>query len=54
VAARLSASEKTIVGELATVQGKPVDIGGYYHPSPAACAGHMRPSATFNGVIDAL
>jgi isocitrate dehydrogenase len=54
VAARLSASEKTIVGELAAVQGKPVDIGGYYHPSPAACAGHMRPSATFNGVIDAL
>jgi len=54
VAAQLTASEKSIVSEMAAVQGKPVDIGGYYHPSPEACARHMRPSATFNRVIDAL
>ena len=34
------------------MQGKPVDIGGYYHPDPAKCAAAMRPSATFNAVID--
>ena len=54
VAAQLSAGEKTIVGELAAVQGKPVEVGGYYHPDPAACARSMRPSATFNRVIDGL
>jgi isocitrate dehydrogenase len=54
VAAQLSDNEKTIVGELAAVQGKPVDIAGYYHPDPAACARSMRPSATLNRVIDAL
>ncbi|HXC60067.1 MAG TPA: NADP-dependent isocitrate dehydrogenase, partial [Steroidobacteraceae bacterium] len=54
VAAQLTAEEKTIVGELAAVQGKPVEIGGYYHPDPAACARSMRPSSTFNRVIDAL
>jgi isocitrate dehydrogenase len=54
VAERLTAAEQSIVGELAAVQGKPVDIGGYYHPDPKACAAQMRPSATFNRVIDAL
>jgi isocitrate dehydrogenase len=54
VAAQLTAAEQAIVGELAAVQGKPVEIGGYYHPNPAACAGSMRPSGTFNRVIDGL
>jgi len=36
------------------VQGSPVDIGGYYHPDAAKVAQVMRPSATLNGVIDAI
>ncbi|MCA9570589.1 MAG: NADP-dependent isocitrate dehydrogenase, partial [Myxococcales bacterium] len=51
VADALEANEATIVGELNGVQGKPVDIGGYYHPNPAKAAEAMRPSATFNGII---
>ncbi len=38
--------------ELTAVQGKPVDIGGYYHPDPKLCAAAMRPSATLNAIID--
>ena len=54
VAVALAQKEATIVGELNGVQGKPVDIGGYYHPNPAACATAMRPSRTFNKVIDRI
>jgi isocitrate dehydrogenase len=54
VAAQLTAAEKSIVGEMAAVQGKPVDIGGYYHPDPGSCTAQMRPSSTFNRVVDAL
>ncbi len=42
------------MGELNAVQGRPVDVGGYYHPDAAKCAAAMRPSATFNAVIDSL
>ena len=34
-------------------QGKPVDIGGYYHPDKQKVAKAMRPSATLNAIIDA-
>jgi isocitrate dehydrogenase len=51
LAATLSSREKTIVGELSDVQGKPADIGGYYMPDVAKCSAVMRPSATFNGVL---
>ncbi|MEO6367928.1 MAG: NADP-dependent isocitrate dehydrogenase, partial [Steroidobacteraceae bacterium] len=54
VAAALASGETKIVAELAAVQGRPVDIGGYYHPDAARCAAYMRPSATFNAVIDAM
>jgi isocitrate dehydrogenase len=54
VAAALTQNEAAIVAELAAVQGKPVDIGGYYHPDARLCAAHMRPSAIFNRVIDGL
>ena len=54
VAEELTRNEAAIVGELAAVQGKPADIAGYYHPDPALCAAQMRPSTTFNKVIDAL
>ena len=35
-------------------QGAPMDIGGYYQPDDALAEKAMRPSATFNAVIDAL
>ena len=52
IAAALTSKEKTIVGELSDVQGKPVDIGGYYMPDTAKTTAAMRPSATFNAVLD--
>ena len=54
IAEKLAADEEKIVAELIAVQGAPVDIGGYYHPDPAKVAAVMRPSATLNGIIDAL
>jgi isocitrate dehydrogenase len=54
VARALAAAEAKIVAELNGVQGKPVDIGGYYHPDAARCTAAMRPSPTLNAVIDAI
>jgi len=54
VAVALEQKEAAIVGELNGAQGKPVDIKGYYHPDPVACATAMRPSRTFNKVIDRI
>jgi isocitrate dehydrogenase len=51
LAATLTSREKTIVGELSDVQGKPVDIGGYYMPDFAKTDAVMRPSATFNEAL---
>jgi isocitrate dehydrogenase len=53
VAAELAAYEKQIVDELAAVQGRPVDLGGYYRPDDTKAAAALRPSATFNRIIDA-
>ncbi|MFN4003088.1 MAG: NADP-dependent isocitrate dehydrogenase [Hylemonella sp.] len=54
LAERLAASEQTIVAELAAVQGKPADIGGYYLPDEARLEAVMRPSATFNAALAAV
>lgn len=54
VAEKLAAQEEQIVAELVAVQGKPVDIGGYYHPDVEKVTAVMRPSATLNSIIDAL
>ena len=51
LATRLAADEDTIVGELNTVQGHPVDLGGYYHVDKARTDEIMRPSATLNAAI---
>ncbi len=51
LAERLALAEEDIVGELAAVQGKPVDLGGYYHPDPDKVRTVMRPSKTFNEII---
>ena len=52
LAARLAEDEEQIVTELNDVQGRPVDIGGYYWPDRELAAQAMRPSATFNRAID--
>ncbi|MEE2524545.1 NADP-dependent isocitrate dehydrogenase [Pseudarthrobacter sp. J75] len=54
VAEALAGNEDVIVGELAAVQGSPVDVGGYYHPDAAKAAAVMRPSETLNKVIATL
>jgi isocitrate dehydrogenase len=54
VADALEQNEAAIVAELIAVQGKPVEIGGYYHPDPLLTSKAMRPGATFNAVIDRL
>ena len=54
LAERLSADEARIVEELNSVQGQPVDIGGYYKPDMAKTSAVMRPSATFNAALDSL
>ena len=54
IASELERQEQTIVAELNGVQGRPVDIGGYYHPDASMTSQAMRPSATFNAIIDTL
>ncbi len=54
LAEQLARNEARIVGELNGAQGKPVDIGGYYHPDPARCSAAMRPSALFNELLSTL
>jgi len=54
VAKALAEKEGTINAELIGAQGKPVDMGGYYHPDARKTAAAMRPSATLNAIIDGL
>ena len=54
IAEKLAANEDTIVAELNAVQGSPADVGGYYRPDEAKVAAVMRPSKTFNEIIDAI
>ncbi|MBP6618266.1 MAG: NADP-dependent isocitrate dehydrogenase [Burkholderiaceae bacterium] len=51
LAKELTTNEQTIVAELQAVQGKPVDIGGYYQPELDKLDAVMRPSATFNAAL---
>ncbi|NER63851.1 NADP-dependent isocitrate dehydrogenase [Pseudomonas sp. MAFF212427] len=54
LAKALAENEATIVAELNAVQGKPVEIGGYYFPDAELTAKAMRPSQTFNNAVAAL
>ena len=54
LAKALSDNEEKIVAELNEVQGKSVDIGGYYHASAELTSQAMRPSATLNAALAAL
>ncbi|HEY0812659.1 MAG TPA: NADP-dependent isocitrate dehydrogenase [Pseudonocardia sp.] len=51
LAAALADAEETIVGELAAVQGEPVDLGGYYLVDKAKADTVMRPSPTFSAAL---
>ena len=53
LAKQLAENESKIVGELNGVQGKPVDIGGYYMPDFQMASKAMRPSATLNQILAA-
>ncbi len=54
IAKDLADNEAKISGELLAAQGKPVDVGGYYHPDDAKASKAMRPSATLNAIVDAI
>jgi len=54
VAKALSENEAKIMEELLAVEGKPQDIGGYFHPDAAKTEKAMRPSATLNAIIASI
>lgn len=54
IAAALADNEDKITTELLAAQGEPVDLGGYFLPDTAKAEKAMRPSATFNAIIDAM
>ena len=51
IAKALAANEAKILAELAAGQGKPVDLGGYYHTDEAKTVAVMRPSKTFVDIL---
>jgi isocitrate dehydrogenase len=53
-AKELSVNEEKILSELNAVQGKPVDMGGYYKANDELTAKTMRPSKTLNSIIDSM
>jgi len=52
LAKALAENEQKILEEFRAVQGKPVDIGGYFMPDRKKVTDVMRPSATFNALLD--
>lgn len=54
LAKAIEENEKQIVDELLAVQGKPVDVGGYYKPDDKLADAVMRPSRTLNKIIDEM
>jgi isocitrate dehydrogenase len=54
LAQALADNEEKIIAELAAVQGKPADIGGYYAVDTAKVEAVMRPSATLNAVLEKI
>jgi isocitrate dehydrogenase len=54
LAERLTEHEERIVAELNDVQGRPMDVGGYYRPDRERVDAAMRPSATFNDDLASL
>jgi len=54
VARQMQQNQDKIAREMLDAQGQPVDIGGYFLPDSEMTEKQMRPSATFNSIIDAI
>jgi isocitrate dehydrogenase len=54
VAKTLVENEEKIMSELMAVEGKPQNIGGYFHPNDELAEKAMRPSKTLNAIIDSI
>jgi isocitrate dehydrogenase len=54
IANAMRENEAKINEELIAAQGKPQDVGGYYHPDTEKAYAAMRPSATLNGIVDGI
>lgn len=54
LAKTLTDNEAKINAELIAAQGKPVDMGGYYHPDHEKTSQAMRPSATLNAALASM
>ena len=54
IASKLADAADTIVAELNAAQGPAMDVSGYFRPDTAKVSAAMRPSATLNGIIDAI
>ncbi|MEO1524692.1 MAG: NADP-dependent isocitrate dehydrogenase [Planctomycetota bacterium] len=54
IAAALRENEDTIVAELNAAQGSGVELDGYYSPNPTLAAKAMRPSPTYNAILERL
>ena len=54
VAKELEGNLDKILEEMKAIKGKPVDIGGYFHPDPSKVAAGMRSSATLNKIVASL
>ncbi|NLI77852.1 MAG: NADP-dependent isocitrate dehydrogenase [Candidatus Riflebacteria bacterium] len=52
LAQKLVAQHDTILAEIHATRGKPVDLGGYYQPDQAKVTAAMRPSQTFNAILE--
>lgn len=54
LATKLKESRGQVVAELKLCQGKPVDVGGYYQFDEKKVTAAMRPSPTFNKILDSF
>jgi isocitrate dehydrogenase len=54
VAKAMQENESKINEELIAAQGKPQDVGGYYHPNSEKAYAAMRPSAALNAIVDGV
>jgi len=54
IAKDLKANEEKIIEEMLASEGSPKDIGGYFHPSDEKASNAMRPSSTWNSILDSI
>jgi isocitrate dehydrogenase len=52
MAREMELNEEKIIDELSAGQSLPLDLGGYYNPDPGKTVAVMRPSTTFNGILE--